>query len=42
MKTVTVTVTDMEEPGIITLAPKNPHVGNARDGYLDRWRRDAK
>ena len=29
MKTVTVTVTDVEEPGTITLAPKYPHVGNA-------------
>ena len=29
MKTVTVTVTDMEETGTITLAPKYPHVGTA-------------
>ena len=29
MKTVTVIVTDVEEPGTITLAPKYPHVGNA-------------
>ena len=28
MKTVTVTVTDVGEPGTITLAPKYPHVGN--------------
>ena len=27
LKTVTVTVTDMEETGTITLAPKYPHVG---------------
>ena len=28
MKTVTVTVTDKEEPGTITLTPKYPHVGD--------------
>ena len=28
MKTVTVTVTDVEETGIITLTPKNPHVNS--------------
>ena len=40
-KTVTVTVEDVEETGAITTSPKNPHVGDARDGYLDRRRRGA-
>ena len=35
MKTVTVTVTDMEETGTITLAPKNPHVGDVVTASLD-------
>ena len=34
MKTVTVTVTDKEEPGTITLAPKYPHVDNAVTAML--------